>query len=395
MAGAAVQGRDRYRRGTDARLAVDGFDEVGGRSVVPDEDALAILRSRGTYKRRAIQRRLRGGRLRGDCLRYGEEVSRLLAALIALAPVVTGCGDAEYELFVDLRTDIAGGTGFDNTVVELRDPRGRLGSIVRSTRTAAISSHDYATGHRVAELVGLTAGDYTLRVELELDSAPVVDVIVPITISADRAETVFVTRACIGRTCPMPGDDPEAVGCLQGRCVDPECLLGRGADCGSPSDGGPPDASTPDASDGSTVVDSGVSDGGAVDGATCFAPGHFTPGTDLCTSTRDRAAVGRTDYGPMMDQTLIELSFACVESCLLADETCYAPCIQGATDSALSDECSSCYASFTLCAVSYCPFECLGGIVGTECFACLGGANECRFDCSEELDRCSGIPSGP
>ena len=47
--------------------------------------------------------------------------------------------EALTDLFVDLRTDLPPGEAFDNTVIELRDARGRLGDVIRSAEAAAIS----------------------------------------------------------------------------------------------------------------------------------------------------------------------------------------------------------------------------------------------------------------
>ena len=63
------------------------------------------------------------------------------------------------------------GVEFDNTVVELRDDRGRLGEVVRTTGAAAIPSHDYAMGRRVGEFTGFPSGDYALIIELQLEAA--------------------------------------------------------------------------------------------------------------------------------------------------------------------------------------------------------------------------------
>jgi hypothetical protein len=327
-------------------------------------------------------------------MQYPDGVTRARLVLLVALALASACGDGAHELFVDLRTDMAPGTEFDNTVVELRDARGRLGSVIRSTEAAAISSHDYTSGRRVAELVGLPGDDYVLRVELELESSAVVDVIVPITLTGDRAETVFVTRDCTGRTCPMAGDDPGAVGCLHGQCVDPECLLGRGAACASPMDGGvtdggldgnvPRDGAPADADE-----DVGVMDTGVPDGSMCSFP---SPGVDRCLSSDDIDALGRSDLGPTMNETPSDLAYRCSTSCLgSADADCVDNCIVMESEGALSVGCAHCFAAAATCAVQFCLRDCIAGADDPSCAACRAGGNSCAFSCDLMLEACTGV----
>jgi hypothetical protein len=322
-------------------------------------------------------------------MQYPDEVIRIhLVTLLVVASVAAGCGDDAHELFVDLRTDMAPGAEFDNTVVELRDARGRLGSVVRSTEAAAISSHDYTSGRRVAELVGLPGDDYVLRVELELESAAVVDVIVPITLTADRAETVFVTRSCAGRTCPMAGDDPAAVGCLYGQCVDPACLLGRGSECASPMDGGVVDTGTRDSGiDGAPAdADAAVVDSGTSDGSACDFP---SPGVDQCLSAADQAALARSDFGPSMNETIEDLAARCWPTCATSTgPDCVLRCIVTESGGTLSDGCAGCYDALMACLTQFCLGECITSPDGPSCSACRAGANSCSFSCDLMLVSC-------
>jgi hypothetical protein len=334
-------------------------------------------------------------------------VIHLVRVGLLVAPLLLcGCGDEELELFVDLRTDLSPGSEFDNAVVELRDARGRLGEIVRSTESAAIASHDYTSGRRVAELVGLAAGDYVLRVELQLAGASVVEVLVPIALSADRAETVRVTRACADITCPRAGGDPTAVGCLEGRCVDPACLLGRGSDCSPSLDGGSMDASadamggdagadadtsvpdtSPDAFDASDAPDAPDAD------PSCPSPGDYRSGTDHCTSPTDMTATMREDYGTAMDQTLDDVTIRCATGCLAdpAPVSCTTACIVTDTDGGVSEPCAACYAGSAECVLDLCLSTCLAGPDDPSCTSCQAGTNRCGFSCRMELETCTGL----
>jgi len=346
---------------------------------------------------------MHGGIAGQDAVPWG--VLRLaLVGLLAVAPLLTACGDEEHELFVDLRTNLSPGTEFDNAVMELRDARGRLGEVVRTTDAAAIASHDYRTGRRVAEFVGLPAGDYTLLVELQLGGAAVVEVLVPITLSGDRAETVFVTRACAGTTCPMAGDDPTAVGCLYGACVDPACLLGDGSGCGSPTDAGPIDSgdvgpadSGPDADVG--PVDSGA-DTGADTGRMCPSTSAWFTGTDNCTSSDDMAATSRADYGVAGDLSLGEVATSCGTGCLGDADLlgCTTLCVTTnvmMAGSVLSDVCGACYAGLFACGAELCLADCASDPSSSTCMACRDGGNDCGINCTRSFEACTGIVPPP
>lgn len=78
-------------------------------------------------------------------------------------------------------------------------------------------------GMRVAELVDLAPGQWTLRLVLSLDHVEVASRRVLVQIrDAPVAVTVLITRDCQGVECPA-GDNPSAVACLGMRCIDPSC----------------------------------------------------------------------------------------------------------------------------------------------------------------------------
>jgi len=131
------------------------------------------------------------------------------------------------DLFVDLRTDLRPGTEIDTVQIELR----RGADVVRMTSTTATAGQDFGRGRRVAELGGLSAGDYVLRVEVSLGGGAVAQALVPIALTEDRAVTVLLTRDCRDVACPGVGDGPESTACLAGGCVDPDCVIGQATAC--------------------------------------------------------------------------------------------------------------------------------------------------------------------
>ncbi len=150
--------------------------------------------------------------------------------LLAANALCVGCGDETHELFVDVRTDLAPGTEFDEIRAELRDDRGRLGEVLRTAEAGVLSSHDYSAGRRVAEWSDIASGDYVVRVDMRLGGAAVADIVAEVVVSADRAITIFVSRDCAGVTCPALGGDPGATSCLAGVCVSPRCVLDESAE---------------------------------------------------------------------------------------------------------------------------------------------------------------------
>lgn len=144
-----------------------------------------------------------------------------------LALVAAGCGDDTYELLIDAKTDLVPGIEFARVRVEVftRLPRAEESAPAsRAREHVAARSDAFADGTRVAELAGLAAGEYAVRVRLlDQGGVPVLQRIALVTLKKTSVFTIVLTRDCRGVICPLAGDDPSHVACLGGRCVDPRC----------------------------------------------------------------------------------------------------------------------------------------------------------------------------
>ena len=158
-------------------------------------------------------------------------VSVSVAAIVVLAAAVLGCGDDALGLTVDLKTDLVPGIEFTTIRTEVQDGAGAARG---SEDHGAFATDSYVMARRVAEVGGLSVGDYAVRVRLLTPSgAPVVERLVRVTARRNVALTVLITRDCRGVACPQAGDSPSATACLGGRCVDPTCSSEQPELCGT------------------------------------------------------------------------------------------------------------------------------------------------------------------
>ncbi|MGE3633523.1 MAG: RCC1 domain-containing protein [Sandaracinaceae bacterium] len=143
-----------------------------------------------------------------------------IASLVALA---TAC-EAGSLLTVDLVTDLHPSREVDVARVDVLEDLGLAASPIRTETTSLDEADDALSGLRVAELDGLARRTYVVRVRLQRGGAEVAEglTLAELTGSA-LAVTVRVTRDCAGVSCPMDGDEPAAIACVGGRCVDPRC----------------------------------------------------------------------------------------------------------------------------------------------------------------------------
>lgn len=165
---------------------------------------------------------------------------RALAALApAIAVLACGCTEAEFDLAIDVRTDLAPGVDFAAVRTETGPlPLPLSGAAwvrARAADVAAFRGQEYLEGHRVAEVGGLTRGVIGARVRL-LDSsgATVVERLAIIDVRGSTAVTIVLSRDCRGVVCPSPTDEETATTCAGGRCVSPDCAADGVAGCGEP-----------------------------------------------------------------------------------------------------------------------------------------------------------------
>jgi len=186
-------------------------------------------------------------------------VTRIALLIAALATLVSGC-QGEIDLLVDLKTDLRPGLEFDQVRTELLTEVPSGGSVVgaRLVEQPAIPEADYIVGQRVAELSGVAAGQWVVRVQLHGSGTLVAERIVQLELDSPYAVTVVVTRDCRGVTCPGAGDDAVAVTCLGGRCVPPTCEMPSDEDCGPPACAISRDCPTPAAACASPRCDEGI-----------------------------------------------------------------------------------------------------------------------------------------
>ncbi|MCZ7683441.1 MAG: hypothetical protein M5U28_33505 [Sandaracinaceae bacterium] len=138
------------------------------------------------------------------------------AAATALAGALLAACDGGATVFIEARTDAVPGVEFAVARVEI--VAGTDFSAPRTTHEVpAMLDQDWATGRRVAEVGGLTAGTYTVRVQLLAASGTVrLERYVRATIDRDSVLTVVLTRSCGWLVCPAPDGDPDATTCFGG-----------------------------------------------------------------------------------------------------------------------------------------------------------------------------------
>ncbi len=148
-----------------------------------------------------------------------------------------GCPGAARTLTIDVQTDLVPGAELGFLAIDLFEgavPRGTGTTRSRSLMTVPLLSEaeDYRRGHRVAELAGLSAGTYTVRVAarrpaplgLAADAGTLlVERRVVVLLDGDRVVRVVLSASCVGVSCPRAGDSDALSQCLNGRCIDPRC----------------------------------------------------------------------------------------------------------------------------------------------------------------------------
>lgn len=213
---------------------------------------------------------------------------------VMLATLGVACGDADADLFVDLRTDLIPGVEvFGVRTERLRDS----GERAEVTTLGAAFDDDFMQGVRVAELGGVPTGRVVLRVSL-LDQVGDVVMAREVVVRHRRpgtSVTVLVSRDCRSHPCPGPGDPDGATACIGARCVAPECSEETPEACGAPDCRGDDDcASAAPCAVGLCVAGACFLDG---DNSRC-ASGEFC---DLETGCAPRPGVdrdaGRPDAG--------------------------------------------------------------------------------------------------
>jgi hypothetical protein len=152
----------------------------------------------------------------------------VLRLAFLLLPLV-GCSADTYELFVEVRADLAPAVDFDRVVTELFTDE--LLPAIRRVETSVTAGDDYAAGHRVAELSALEPGSYIVRVTLERAGTAVQTQRLLVRLETDRAVAIRFDAACSGINCPMPGDPSAATECAAGSCVEPSVSCQSASDC--------------------------------------------------------------------------------------------------------------------------------------------------------------------
>lgn len=190
------------------------------------------------------------------------------ASALAVAAAVggsTACESASHELFVDVKTDLVAGVEFTSVRVELFDgvprPSDRAGGR-RARAHVAAGGRAWLASERVAEIGGLAARTYWVRIELRdgLERS-VASRLATVSVRGNVVVTVVITRDCIDVICPGPGDDPARTACFGGTCVEPSCTVESSAACGEAECRTSTDCSSPPAP---------CADAACVDGA-CLA----------------------------------------------------------------------------------------------------------------------------
>lgn len=137
--------------------------------------------------------------------------------LLALAVLLLGC-EGRGVLVVQVRTDLTPVLQFDRVETRVVSVEPQL------ERAAPVDDREWGRGVRVAQFDDLAAGEYRFFVAAMLGDETVVERPVRATIPAGDPYfvTVLLTRDCAGVECPQ--DDPTALACLGGQCVEETCV---------------------------------------------------------------------------------------------------------------------------------------------------------------------------
>ncbi len=138
------------------------------------------------------------------------------------------CKDRGVNLSVDLRTDYVAAREFGGVVTEVT-PSGQ-----RAERAVA-SAESFVEGARVADFGDVPTGSVLVKVKvLAPDGQPMLERLARVSVTADFALTLVVTRSCEGVVCPEPGGDRGLETCDRGRCVRAECTPATPQYCAEP-----------------------------------------------------------------------------------------------------------------------------------------------------------------
>ncbi len=161
-------------------------------------------------------------------------------------------------LIVELRTDLVPEVEFDRVRTELfvEEPSG-TGTTARISEVEVLEG-DYSAGIRVAEFDRVEDGAYVVRVQLTDAGDLVTSRTIRLDVSDTLAIPVVITRSCGGVVCPGPGDSPDAVSCVGGRCQEAGCVRGDEPECGTAECTSASDCPAPSASCASAVCVEGL-----------------------------------------------------------------------------------------------------------------------------------------
>lgn len=158
-----------------------------------------------------------------------ESMTARLLVLVAGVGLLS-CGGSSIELFVDLKTDFAGGgevARVRTTVISAED-----GTTTVEAETPVGFDDDLLAGLRVGEFAGLRRGAYLVRVTLLANGRPVTERTVRAEVRSNTGVTVLITRSCADVRCPAAGDSADRTECLGGSCVPPTCSPTHPEACG-------------------------------------------------------------------------------------------------------------------------------------------------------------------
>ncbi|MGE0791053.1 MAG: RCC1 domain-containing protein [Sandaracinaceae bacterium] len=145
---------------------------------------------------------------------------RCIVGLVGAA-IAIGCA-SPGAVIVDLRTDVVPRFEAASARIELLDAEESV--VLRTIDHPLDAAYDYVAGARVAELLAVDAGSYTLRATLRMaDGEIVVGRRIRIDVRGALAVTVVLTRDCVGVTCPAADGAARSTECMGAVCVDPGC----------------------------------------------------------------------------------------------------------------------------------------------------------------------------
>ncbi len=157
----------------------------------------------------------------------------LLAATCPLFLFILSCSGDDFQLLVELKTDLVAGRQFVGVRTEV-GPMGLPGTPDFSADRVATTGESFLGGQRIAEFDGVPKGTHEVRVRLlDATGAVVAERTTIMTMSGTYALTVLVTGSCRDVVCPNAGEDAALTACVGGRCVDPRCSPETPEFCGA------------------------------------------------------------------------------------------------------------------------------------------------------------------